>query len=142
MFSTPIVAGNYIELEEDTFDNILKGIRLNNVKTFIQLEHMREEMLELERTFSRKLLDSENGTLALIENISSICDEWKRGEKVKSRTNGTCVICLDSNPSYIARPCNHLILCRDCYDSVPFDDFTNKCPKCKREMTHCEIVYT
>jgi len=142
MFSEPIDPDNFVELDEDKFDKILKGIRLNNVRSCIQVELLREQLVEKERAFSRKLIDSENETLELVQNITTICEEWKREGKTTSRVIGTCVICLDANPSYIARPCNHLILCRNCYDSVTLSDLGTKCPKCKREMSHCELVYT
>ena len=142
MFSRAFNPKNVIEMEEDTFEKILKEIRLTQLRTTIQLEILQEELVEERRNNYRKLIDSRNETLSLIEHITSVCDEWKREGKVKSNVKGTCVLCLDSNPSCIAKPCNHLLFCRDCYDSVSFDDIGYTCPKCKVDMTHCEIIYT
>ena len=133
---------NILELDDKVFDKILNGIRREQLQKSFEIEFIRNELCELEKTCSRKIMDRDNDAHSLVNNIISMCEKWKNGENCSPGISGTCVLCLDTNPSCIARPCNHLILCRDCYESTPPEYFENTCPKCKRNVTHLEIIYT
>lgn len=50
-----------------------------------------------------------------------------------------CVVCLTNARSVILKPCNHMILCKECYDIIIQGD--GLCPLCRTQINGNDICY-
>ncbi len=63
----------------------------------------------------------------------------KDGDGSPEDLKGLCVVCQEVPVAYIANPCSHVALCRDCvHRLVKFD---NRCPMCRNVVDTFSRVY-
>jgi len=48
-----------------------------------------------------------------------------------------CAICYDSNINLLLEPCNHICICKLCYNSL----YTQQCPICKTKISTTKEIY-
>jgi hypothetical protein len=51
-----------------------------------------------------------------------------------------CLLCLVKNKSISAKPCDHVILCLECYSDGKAGFYIQKCPICSKNITNFEKV--
>ena len=55
-------------------------------------------------------------------------------------TDNCCAVCLSALPNCMVIPCNHIVYCQKCYDSVP-KEYKSFCPKCREPITDTMKVF-
>lgn len=79
--------------------------------------------------------------------IFGVKTEWKMttqiGESTINVSSLTCLVCKSRQRGVILQPCNHLILCRQCFDKMPTpaNGKPKRCPQCNRQIFGHEVIF-
>ena len=84
-----------------------------------------------DKSFSivKKILQRNND----IKNISDLI------ETISNTKQFTCIICCVDDICILLKPCNHAMLCKDCYNKYSVSN--NKCPICMNYIDDSEYIY-
>jgi len=75
----------------------------------------------------------------LFQNSTTIATNNNLGAEGGGDLKGICVVCQEHPVAYIANPCSHVALCRDCVHTLVTMD--NRCPMCRNVVDTFSRVY-